>query len=90
MQTVQESPADRLVRLAALRRRLPDPVRRREIREAAGQSVQGIAKAVGVTRQTVHFWEAGTREPRDENLQAYVDLLERLAALCDDEGASRP
>lgn len=86
MQTVHESSADRLVRLAALRRRLPASPRRRAIREAAGQSVQGIAKAVGVTRQTVHFWEAGTREPRDENLEAYVDLLDRLAAICEGDG----
>lgn len=62
----------------ALKRTLPPPAERRRLRLDAGVSLERIARAVGVTRQTVALWEAGA-EPRPEHLEPYLDAL-RLCA----------
>jgi transcriptional regulator with XRE-family HTH domain len=62
------------------RRRLPSPEQRRALRERAGISQAEVASALGVHRITVTRWETGQRVPGDEKLEAYVQLLDRLAA----------
>ncbi len=60
------------------RRALPPPVARRALRQAAGVSLLAVARACGVSRQAVAHWEAGTRQPRDEHLAAYLQALRLL------------
>ena len=67
-----------LVRQVRQSRSLPPPALRREIRRAAGLSLEQVASAVGVSRQAVAHWEAGTRRPRASHLALYLDLLEQL------------
>jgi transcriptional regulator with XRE-family HTH domain len=62
------------------RRRLPEPQLRRLIRQSAGISLADVADALGVTRSAVSRWETGDREPRDASVEAYADLLARLAS----------
>jgi transcriptional regulator with XRE-family HTH domain len=62
------------------RSRLPEPRERRLVRELAQVSQEDIATTLGVTRSAVSRWEAGRRSPSDDVLEAYVDLLHRLAA----------
>jgi DNA-binding transcriptional regulator YiaG len=57
---------------------LPRPAVRREIRDAAGVSQARLADELGAHLQTVHRWEAGTREPRGELRLAYARLLRQL------------
>ena len=73
------STIDRALRAARVRRRLPPPPARRQLREAAGISQLDVAQALGVTREAVSLWESGLRTPRAENAAAYVALLDRLA-----------
>jgi transcriptional regulator with XRE-family HTH domain len=51
---------------------------RRALREAAGLSLESIARAVGVTRQCVGHWETGRREVSPRYLRAYLDALRVL------------
>jgi DNA-binding transcriptional regulator YiaG len=60
------------------RSELPPPEVRRELREAAGISLETIGREIGVTRQAVGHWEAGTRYPRGTYLEAYVEVLRLL------------
>jgi DNA-binding XRE family transcriptional regulator len=62
----------------AARRELPPPTERRAIREKAGVTRTQVAKAVGVSRQCIAFWEAGLRTPRDAYLEAYMEVLQLL------------
>ncbi len=57
------------------RRGLPPPDVRRTLRRVAGASQADVAEVIGVTRQAVQLWEAGTRTPRGTNLDAYLDVL---------------
>ncbi|WP_455362006.1 helix-turn-helix transcriptional regulator [Streptomyces sp. SYSU K21746] len=61
-----------------VRRDLPCPEQRRELREAAGLSQQEIADVIGVTRQAVSHWEAGIRTPRGALLDRYIDAIRAL------------
>lgn len=60
-------------------RRLPPPAARRQIREQAGLSQEDIARALGVTREAVVYWELGRRTPRPATAVRYLKLLDRLA-----------
>jgi DNA-binding transcriptional regulator YiaG len=62
------------------RRQLPPPSRRRRLRERAGLSQLAVARALGVTREAVAYWERGHRTPRPASAAAYLELLDRLAA----------
>ena len=64
---------------ARLRRRLPAPAARRQIREAAGVSQIHVARELGVTRGAVAYWEIGSRTPRPQHLAAYLAILDHLA-----------
>jgi DNA-binding XRE family transcriptional regulator len=60
------------------RQELPPKDERRAIRERAGESKRGVAKAVGCSVQAIIYWEKGTREPRGKHLPAYVRVLKAL------------
>ena len=62
------------------RRALPEPQRRREIREASGLSLHRIGQEIGVTPAAVALWETGQSMPTPDHLIAYVALLEKLQA----------
>ncbi|QIY95871.1 helix-turn-helix transcriptional regulator [Streptomyces sp. S1D4-11] len=61
-----------------LRQDLPAPAERRAIRQAAGLSQGELAEAIGVTRQAVSHWEAGTRTPKGALLDRYVAAIRTL------------
>lgn len=75
-----ENAMETMVERVRARLALPDPERRRAIREAAGVSRDEMGHAVGCTGAAVRLWEDGTRTPRGERLVAYVDLLTSLEA----------
>jgi DNA-binding transcriptional regulator YiaG len=60
-------------------RRLPAPAVRREIRERVGLSQADVARALGVTREAVAYWERGQRVPKAGTAARYLELLDRLA-----------
>jgi DNA-binding transcriptional regulator YiaG len=62
-----------------LRRRLPPPSLRRQLREQAGVSQSALALVVGVSRECVSLWESEPRTPRGRNLDRYIEFLDRLA-----------
>lgn len=57
-----------------------DPAERVRLRKAAGLSLEQIARAVGVGRQTVANWEAGGM-PSSPSRGKYLRLLEGLAQI---------
>jgi transcriptional regulator with XRE-family HTH domain len=65
------------VKLAAA---FEDPAERVRLRKAAGLSLEQVAKAVGVGRQTVANWEAGGL-PSSPSRGKYLRLLEGLAQI---------
>lgn len=65
------------VKLAAA---FDDPAERVRLRKAAGLSLEQVAKAVGVGRQTVANWEAGGL-PSSPSRGRYLRLLEGLAQI---------
>ena len=71
---------DRALYKSRARRRLPSPEQRRALRERAGITQADVAKALGVHRITVTRWETGQRVPGNKKIEAYVRLLDRLAA----------
>lgn len=75
--------AERAQARASARRDLPSPAVRREIRTAAGVSLEEVAGVCGVTRGAVAFWEAGTRTPHGKNLEAYMAVLRALREAVD-------
>ncbi|NUP16716.1 MAG: helix-turn-helix transcriptional regulator, partial [Streptomyces sp.] len=66
---------------------LPPPVERARLREAAGITQARMAKALGVTEQTVKNWENGRSEPKSPRLEAYQRLLNGWAAKYPAHGA---
>ena len=68
------------------RSRLPQSTERRAIRDAAGLSREQVARALGVSVETVKAWEGGST-PRPANLVAYVELLDRLRSVVSNERA---
>jgi transcriptional regulator with XRE-family HTH domain len=65
------------VKLAAA---FEDPAERMRLRKAAGLSLEQVARAVGVGRQTVANWEAGGM-PSSPSRGKYLRLLEGLAQI---------
>src|ERR1700759_4058399 len=59
---------------------LPTPAERARLRQAAGITQARMAKALGVTEQTVKNWENGRSEPKEPRLSAYRRLLDGWAA----------
>ena len=62
------------------RRALPEPRLRRLIRESARLSQNDVAQVVGVNRSAVSRLESGQRTPRDDQIEAYLGVLDRLAS----------
>lgn len=78
-----------------LRRSLPPPEVRRDIRQRAGVSQRTLADELGVTRATVSRWEAGRRTPAGPLLAHYSEVLQQLTAECshvrhEEDPAGRP
>lgn len=71
---------DTLLARGRARRRLPEPEVRALLRKRAHLTQREIASALGVDPPTVSRWESGRRAPGGERLEAYVELLDRLAA----------
>jgi len=69
------------------RRELPAPAARRALREAAGVSLDGVAQAVGVSKQTVLGWESGAFSPRGANLGSYLSVLRIFRKSMSEDGA---
>ncbi len=61
---------------AAMKRGLPPPTLRRALRQAAGLTLEDVARLVGCTPQAVDHWEAGRREPSGRFLAGYVEALQ--------------
>jgi transcriptional regulator with XRE-family HTH domain len=70
---------ERILKKARERKRLPEPVVRRLLREQAGLTQQQEADIVGCSRVEVTRWESGLRSPGPKFLRAYQALLDRLA-----------
>ena len=62
----------------ALARRMARTGEGRAIRRAADMPTRAVAAFVGVSRNTVVRWEAGSRAPSGRRAVAYMDLLERV------------
>lgn len=54
---------------------LPPPDVWRSIRVAARVTIPEMASLVGVSRQTVYFWESGERRPSGARLTKYAEAL---------------
>lgn len=51
------------------------PARLRQLREARGLSLEHLARALGVSRQTAWYWERGRNLPGPANLGRLADVL---------------
>lgn len=71
---------DEILARGRRRRRLPPPEVRRLLRERAGLTQREIAEALDVSRVCVTRYETGARTPRGDELDRYLELLDRLAA----------
>jgi transcriptional regulator with XRE-family HTH domain len=81
---------DELLERSAARRRLPDPAVRRLLRTRASLTQAELSTVVGVDRAAISRWESGQRTPRGETLDAYLDVLEKLAGVRAREEATLP
>jgi len=63
-------------------RALPDPARRKAIRQAAKVTQVRMAAELGTHRMTVARWESGEREPSGAYRVAYARLLGLLDDAC--------
>ncbi|MFE7076474.1 telomere-associated protein Tap [Streptomyces sp. NPDC057620] len=59
---------------------LPPPAERARLREAAGITQARVAKALGLSEQTIKNYENGRSEPKEPRLSAYKRLLDGWAA----------
>lgn len=48
----------------------------RELRQSRSLSLSGLAKAAGVAKSTISYWESGTRTPSIPELELVLDSLE--------------
>lgn len=58
---------------------LPEPGERVRLRKAFGISGAQLARSIGVSRQTLHAWERGDKEPTGDNREAYAAILSAWA-----------
>lgn len=67
------------------RRRLPAPVKCKAIRVGSGVTQADVAESIvsPVSRDTVARWGNGSRTPRGETLDQYVDILEELREIAE-------
>jgi DNA-binding transcriptional regulator YiaG len=72
---------EKLTERISARKRLPSPAARRAIRLATGATLEDVGRAVGVSKQAVHSWEAGVTKPRGETLVRYITVLDTLREL---------
>ncbi|MFD8948544.1 helix-turn-helix domain-containing protein [Streptomyces sp. NPDC059979] len=70
--------AERIRSRLQVRRGLPPPQERRELRTSTGLTQQELADAVGVTRAAVSQWEKGVRTPRGSLLDRYIEALNAM------------
>jgi DNA-binding transcriptional regulator YiaG len=78
--SIDQTLTDEALQLSRTRRSLPDPPVRRYLRQHARLTQAEIATAVKRDRATVSRWESGARTPRGDDLLAYAELLDRIAA----------
>jgi transcriptional regulator with XRE-family HTH domain len=74
---------------ARAKRLLPPPRERARIREAAGLSLDDLARDLGVHRTTILRWERDLRAPTGENVVRYATVLGQLQRLVTEEQAPR-
>lgn len=74
----RRDPIEVMLQRISLRRSLPGPDERRQIRVAAGVTQREVALAVGRTASEVSRWESGDRSPSGAALVAYQGVLLRL------------
>lgn len=60
------------------RNALPPSHVRRALRVSAGVSLEDLAAALNVSRETVRLWELGLAKPRAEHLPRYLNVLDLL------------
>lgn len=65
---------------------LPDPDERTRLRRALGIQQREVARAMGVSPQSVWAWETGRSEPSEPHRQRYAELLAAMRARLGEEG----
>jgi transcriptional regulator with XRE-family HTH domain len=75
---MQSTIADEIRSRLRVRRDLPAPAQCRALREAAELTQQELADVLGVSKQTVSYWETGARSPRGARLYRYAEALNAL------------
>jgi DNA-binding transcriptional regulator YiaG len=75
-----EQMLDRARQHRRIRRSLPPPRRRQELRRNAGLTQADVGRVLGVSRVAVSRWESGRRRPSAQYVGAYGELLARLRA----------
>jgi DNA-binding XRE family transcriptional regulator len=69
---------------------LPAARERAKLRRAFGVTQAEIAKALGVTRQSVISWERGSTEPAGKTRQQYAELLRTWQSRAEAQERNRP
>lgn len=73
------SPLQEQLRHTELRRVLPPPATRRELRRRCGVTLAAVAVEVGVQPKSIARWETGEQEPGSAHLDAYSRVLAKMA-----------
>jgi DNA-binding XRE family transcriptional regulator len=84
------SPSEKVTALLEgyrLKRRLPLPEKRRELRLKAMIPQSKVALAIGVSRTTFAEFEKGDREIPTDALAVYVEFIEELERVQSENGA---
>lgn len=79
--------AERVTALINVRRSLPPPERRAQIRRDAGITQYQLAEILGISRPTLAHWESGKRNPSGPSLSKYLEALNAMAAAELDDAA---
>jgi transcriptional regulator with XRE-family HTH domain len=80
--------AEAVTALINVRRSLPSPERRAQLRRDAGITQDALAEILGVTRSTLTYWESGKRNPSGASLTRYLEALNAMAAATEQEDAA--